>query len=314
MLRFGFIEWWMRSVAALYSSASSFVLMVGDKGSTFHILRSVRQGCPLAPFLFISFAETLHILLTAEVVGVKGLTIPVTPEQEVLDAEFADDTGLYLHDSLENLVRTKLAICVFCQTSGARINWHKTVGFWVGPDNPPNWSLDPYFRWISKGTTIRYLGCQVGLEVSSDGQIAPLLLTIRRKLLYWCSVKLSLAGHAIIVNQVLLSTMWCILSCWIFSKPCINQVRRLIRNYLWSGKIVDRARANVAWTTITMPKSAGGLGIIDPAHQSKALLAKLVVRSLLPMDEIWKKMLINRMTQELSCGWQTVERRTIVDL
>ena len=84
---------------------------------------------------------------------------------------------------------------------------------------------------------------------------------------------------------------------WIFSNACINQIERLIRNYLWSGKHDDRTRAKITWDIITLPKSIGRLGIIDLVKQRKTHLAKLVVQSLLPEDEIWKKMLINRMSR-----------------
>ena len=35
----------------------------------------------------------------------------------------------------------------------------------------------------------------------------------------------------------------------------------------------------------------GGLGIVDPLQQSKALIAKLVIRGLLPGSESWKQLL-----------------------
>ncbi len=56
----------------------------------------------------------------------------------------------------------------------------------------------------------------------------------------------------------------------------------------------------MAWATIILLKLAGGLGIIDPILQSKAMLAKLVIRSLLPGNEVWKHLLINRMAKQSS--------------
>ncbi len=90
--------------------------------------------------------------------------------------------------------------------------------------------------------------------------------------------------------------MWYTLSCWLFSKSCINQVQRLIRNFLWTGTIDHTSRAKVAWSIITLPTSSGGLGIIDPVAQSKALLAKMVVRSLQPGEEVWKTLMKRRMS------------------
>ena len=59
MRRMGFPEGWIRGISALYRSAHSQVLLAGDKGERFPISRSVRQGCPLAPTLFLFFAEAM---------------------------------------------------------------------------------------------------------------------------------------------------------------------------------------------------------------------------------------------------------------
>ena len=71
--RFGFEDQWIRGVAALYRSASSQVLLAGGGGPSFDLSRSVRQGCPLALFLFLFFAEVMCIYLAAEDVGLRGL-------------------------------------------------------------------------------------------------------------------------------------------------------------------------------------------------------------------------------------------------
>ena len=258
VLKFGFGERWIfKGISTLYTSASSKVLLAGGKGPAFSITRSVRQGCPLAPYLFLFFAEAMSRFLNHTDVGLRGLQIPPCP-QDLIGAEFADDIGLYLNGDLNNLKRAEYAINVFCIALGARINWDKMVGFWIDSHEPPDWSPDQSFAWVPYDSTVRYLGCQIGLEVSPENQVAPLLLTIRKKLIYWSSKKLSLAGRVVIVNRVLLSTIWYILSCWIFSKSSINQIQRLIRNFLWSGK------PKVAWATIILLKLAGGLGIIDP--------------------------------------------------
>lgn len=41
------------------------------------------------------------------------------------------------------------------------------------------------------GTAVRYLGCHVGLDLTAEQQIVSLLLSIRRKLLFWSSASLS---------------------------------------------------------------------------------------------------------------------------
>mgnify|MGYP007059119589 FL=1 len=68
------------------------------------------------------------------------------------------------------------------------------------------------------------------------------------------------------------------------------KVQRLVRNFIWGNTITDHPIAKVAWSVLIQSKQKGGLGLIDPFMQSKALIAKHVVRSLLPGEELWKKL------------------------
>lgn len=69
----------------------------------------------------------------------------------------------------------------------------------------------------------------------------------------------------------------------------IVQLRRLIHNFLWLGFDGTRdTRAKVAWHTIILPREQGGLGIIDPEAQSRALISRFIIRGLFPGSEPWK--------------------------
>ena len=61
----GFPTEWIRGVASLYRSAHSQVLVAGGRGERFSISRSIWQGCPLAPTLFLFFAEAMSLDLIA---------------------------------------------------------------------------------------------------------------------------------------------------------------------------------------------------------------------------------------------------------
>ncbi len=62
----------------------------------------------------------------------------------------------------------------------------------------------------------------------------------------------------------------------------------------------SNTRAKVKWDSLTLPLfngGLGGLGIIDPKAQSKALLAKLLMRGLAPRGEPWKEILKHQANQ-----------------
>lgn len=91
------------------------------------------------------------------------------------------------------------------------------------------------FTWIQPGQSSRYLGFHIGIGISPAQQFDPVLGSIRRKVCHWSSSHLSLASRALIVNQVLLATAWCITSCWMLHSGVAAQLRRLVWNFLWAG-------------------------------------------------------------------------------
>ena len=65
----------------------------------------------------------------------QGLCLPIRGE-DLLDAKFADDMAMYLEGTMPSLLCFQEAIKVFYAASRAKINWHKSCGFWVGQGEP----------------------------------------------------------------------------------------------------------------------------------------------------------------------------------
>ena len=100
-----------------------------------------------------------------------------------MDFQFANES-LYLPGSHNNICRVQRDIDTFCYAFGTIINWNKSVDFWVGITVTPLGCLHEGYQWIPHGKPIRYLGCQVGINILPKDHVAPLLLNIRKKLLY----------------------------------------------------------------------------------------------------------------------------------
>ncbi len=151
-------------------------------------------------------------------------------------------------------------------------------------------------QWVPEGKGVRYLGILVGSHLPPDANFSKMVTSLKGKLINWSTCRLSLAGRILVVNQVLLASMWYMAAAWNPNPTMCNQIRGIVRNFIWSGK-ASNARAKVKWETLTLPTSQGGLGIIDPKAQSEALLAKLLVRGLAPGGEPWKDLLGHRANQ-----------------
>ena len=118
--------------------------------------------------------------------------------QQLLDSEFLDDTANYVQCNDDILRKLLVVVEELCLAFGGKINWHKSLGFWVSQNPLPTWMPSHEFKWVPKGTTTCYLGCHVGLHVNADMLVASLLLNLRRNFLLWDLVNLSFAGCVLI--------------------------------------------------------------------------------------------------------------------
>ncbi|KAL3675613.1 hypothetical protein R1sor_025561 [Riccia sorocarpa] len=106
------------------------------------IQRGVRQGCPLAPYLF---TLTTHVLMDAiqqevESKRIKGLQ--VGEEKQLVHRLFADDTGICLLEDEEVFRTARVTITEFEVASGALLNLQKSIIIPMGTEDPPAWLRD----------------------------------------------------------------------------------------------------------------------------------------------------------------------------
>ena len=74
--KMGFHTTWINQVMSLNENASASVVVNGENSKTFKLQRSVRQGCPLAPYLFLLTVDVLGQMLQHPGCGVQGLRLP----------------------------------------------------------------------------------------------------------------------------------------------------------------------------------------------------------------------------------------------
>ena len=95
---------------------------------------------------------------------------------------------------------------------------------------------------------------------------------------------------------MLSSTLWYFTSVWGGSRPALRTIRRLLRNYLWSGSDIN-CRARVRWDDLCLHRVHGGLSLLDPEITREALLGKWIIHSLEPGTSNLKTLLRHRIAQ-----------------
>lgn len=83
---------------------------------------------------------------------------------------------------------------------------------------------------------------------------------------------MSLVERSLIVNLVLMSSMWYFIVVWVGSKKVMRQIKACC-NYLWSG-FEHTTIARVNWDDCTMPKEVGGLSLTSLEDAMKAVMSK----------------------------------------
>jgi hypothetical protein len=269
-------------IRLLFRDARAAVSLNGEPTESFEICRRVRQGCPLAPYLFLLVGETLHAATRAAVAAstLSGIMLPDGVTQQTL-LQYADDTTFTLAGEEHNLLAISSLLQDFGYATGLVYNPQKSVLYWFSQDAPPGW-LQTFGCQIARTRDLsKPLGTPFGLSLKTDDVDSFLQDKITKKLSYWNSQFLSLAARRVIVNSILLSTLWFFIHIWAGSDSIIQKIRASLRDYLWSGT-EGHAIARVGWDDCCAVKEVGGLNLIDPEEALVALSSKWVLRVLEP--------------------------------
>ena len=122
---------------------------------------------------------------------------------------------------------------------------------------------------------IRYLGVLVSPSKLHIKDWIPLQeKNEKKKLSIWRGISLSIAGRATMINSSLTSTFIYHMSMYLFPKTIIQNLDRQRRSFFWQGGGTKRKYHLIRWSTITLSKKDGGLGIKDSAKMNVSLLCK----------------------------------------
>lgn len=118
----GFLRW----VRLLLTNTSACAQINGHISTTVPFTAGVRQGCPLAPYLYLFVTEALYCLLKE-----RGFGVQVGGERLVA-CMYADDNQSYLTDVFTELRLFKQALHTFYKASNEGVNFGKSSVLPIG--------------------------------------------------------------------------------------------------------------------------------------------------------------------------------------
>ena len=252
--KFGFGPSFCRWVEIFYAHAFSRILVNGALSSPVHLLRGVRQGCPLSPLLYVLVSEVLSTQI-CNCREIEGFLLPGAGGLQSKISQYADDATLILK-SEKSLCNVLSVVHKFELGSGAKLNTSKSEAMWLG-----RWrSLgdSPFgLKWVTK---IRILGVffSNGLVSVDDDNWSTKLNKLSSALGLWKQRDLSFVGRSLIVNVLGSSRLWHVAKLlappsWVYDK-----FKSIVWPFIWNGKM-----ENVSRDRCCAPVKSGGLNVVN---------------------------------------------------
>ncbi|XP_060212175.1 uncharacterized protein LOC132639770 [Lycium barbarum] len=257
--------------------------------------RGIRQGDPIAPFLYILAMEGLSKMLqTAShlqwIVPFKIGRNP-GPQIDVSHLLYADDTLIFCGAERSQVTKLNRTLFIFEAISGLHMNMLKSTIYPV--NEVPNMEELADIMGCKIGSfPSTYLGLPLGAKYKSTEIWTGIIEKFEKKLATWQMQYLSFGGRLTLINSVLDSLPTYYMALFQIPTGVLEQIDKLRRDFLWEGNSEDHKYHLVKWEKESLPKFQGGLGIKDLAAHNKSMMMKWLWRFNLEDAGLWKDVVI----------------------
>ncbi|KAL3684415.1 hypothetical protein R1sor_002437 [Riccia sorocarpa] len=229
-------------IKAILDTAASSIIVNGRRSNPVKVTRSVRQGCPLSPLLFILVTQALTDAVNTEVRRgtVQGIYLQLANMHYCLGL-YADDSHAIFRAMEGGATCMRNLLNRYANATGLKIQWEKSTVSWIGPSksNKPEWINDLTWRWTEAGEETKLLGFTFDEEIKAEAMV----LKCERRIEEICNSPLyqglSICGRTTVANATLLGAFWYILPLWAGSIETIDKLEKRVFNFVWSGSSRD---------------------------------------------------------------------------
>ena len=288
----------------LYTKIQSKISINGYLSVVIDILRSVRQGCPIAPFLYLIVIETLLIKIRANNL-IKGISSPISNLHFKVSA-FADDT-CFFNNNLQSAIKVMETFETFGKASGSCVNKEKTEAMWLGAyKNRLDCPID--IKWVK---STKSLGMYFGYSEINNLNWISCIDNFRNDLMRHMNRDTTIMGKVSILNYIGYSKLWFKSFSTLIPESLCNRpngktldiqscLNKLTQGFIWgfryknNGQELDLESFKtplISKQTLFLDKSKGGVNLIDYLTKMKSFRILLVYKYLNNEEKQWTEIL-----------------------
>ncbi|CAI5948002.1 unnamed protein product [Closterium sp. NIES-65] len=231
-----FVSW----AEGLHTGAGTRLHINGWTGDRVAVERGVRQGCPLAPYLFLCAVELL-----CQEFARRGLGIGDGGADRLAYLGYADDTSLLLNGE-EQLADVAEALENFGEEAGLKVNKVKTVVFPLGVNRGKSPLAGLQYKWADKDAPEWLLGIWITPNGDSLLSWEKALERARKELAKWEIQHLTTTARVTIINGYISPIF--MFQAYIYPPPeeIWTKIKRICHNFVSGGEATEE-KAFILW-------------------------------------------------------------------
>ncbi|CAI5484194.1 unnamed protein product [Closterium sp. Yama58-4] len=231
----------------------------GWMGEKVAVEKGVRQGCPLAPYLFLCAVEPLCQEINRNKLGVRKRGVG-----RLAYLGYTDDTSLLLQGAGQLQMASKV-LSDFGEESGLKVNEGKTVIFPLGKNRGKPAPQGVRYKWADKDDPERLLG----IWITPNGDPTPswnkALDRARGELAKWEMRHLTTSARVPIINSYIVRIFLFQAQVYLPPEAIWKKIRKLCHTFVSKGEAAEEKRF-ILWNykLACTPREDGGLGLLCP--------------------------------------------------